>query len=132
MADEDDFPTVSSKEDLLETIKALDRELVTIPSWKRKVWVRAVTEDERHRMGLIGTKEPDRNIMATWASLVVVDEEGERYFSDKEAAGLAKSSAAAIQTIVEVSRRLSGLTKESRAALGKASAATSDAASSTA
>lgn len=121
-------PTISSKDELLALCKEVDRELVFIPAWKTSVWVRGVTEDERHRLGLIGQKEPDANIMAKWAALVLVKEDGERWLSDKEVGEIAKSAASAVQLIVATSRKLSALTPESRAELGKASAATSDAA----
>lgn len=127
-----DTEEISSKDELLALCREVDRELVFIPAWKKSVWVRGVTEDERHRFGLIREKEPDRNVLAAWAACVLVNDDGERLLSDKEVGEIAKGAASAVQLIVESSRRLSGLTPESRAALGKASAATSDAASSSA
>lgn len=123
---------IASKEQLLEACKAVERELVYVSAWKSHVWVRGVTEDERHRINLIREKDPDRNILALWAALVLVDEDGKQFLTDKEASTLAKGSASAIQEIVDASRRISALTPEARAALGKAYAATSDAASSSA
>ncbi len=53
-----------------------------------------------------------RNIRAKLVALTVVDEDGNRIFSDEDAEALGKKSAAALDRIFAVAQRLSGLRPE--------------------
>jgi hypothetical protein len=81
-----------------------------------------------------GRTEMARNLANTRAKLVarsVVDEQGERLFTDHDVAVLGKKSAAALDRVFEVAGRLSGLSDEDIEELsGKSEAAQSGASTS--
>jgi hypothetical protein len=60
-----------------------------------------------------------KNIRAKLVALTVVDEEGNRIFSDSDASALGKKSAAALDRVFEVAQRLSGLRPEDVEELSK-------------
>jgi hypothetical protein len=104
----------------------LPRELVEVPPWGGSVYVRALTGAERDAFETSiveqrgkSTKMNLKNIRAKLVALTVVDEEGNRIFSDSDASALGKKSAAALDRVFEVAQRLSGLRPEDVEELSK-------------
>jgi hypothetical protein len=104
----------------------LPRELVDVPEWGGSVYVRALTGAERDAFETSiveqrgkSTKMNLKNIRAKLVALTVVDEEGNRIFSDSDASALGKKSAAALDKVFEVAQRLSGLRPEDVEELSK-------------
>jgi hypothetical protein len=104
----------------------LPRELVEVPQWGGSVYVRALTGAERDTFETSiveqrgkSTKMNLKNIRAKLVALTVVDEEGNRIFSDSDASALGKKSAAALDKVFEVAQRLSGLRPEDVEELSK-------------
>lgn len=107
-----------SRDDILKADDIETRE-VEVPQWGGTVLVRALTGKERDSyeascMQQRG-KETVRNLNNVRAKLVVrslVDEEGNRIFTDQDANELGKKSAAALDQLFEVAAELSRLTEE--------------------
>jgi hypothetical protein len=102
-------------------LAAADMEAVElhVPQWGGTVRVRALTGEERDAFeeGQLQGKGKNRtvrlaNIRARLVSLCVVDEQGQRLFSDRDVAALGKKSAAALSAVFDVAARLAGLTDE--------------------
>ena len=97
----------------------LPTEVVEIPEWNGAVIVRGLTGAERDafEQSIVeqrgkNTRMNLRNIRAKLVALTVVDENGNRVFSDEDAEALGKKSAAALDRIFAVAQRLSGLRPE--------------------
>ena len=97
----------------------LAHENVDVPEWGGTVRVRTLTGFERDafeqsvitRRG----KQVDmnlENLRAKLAALTIVDEDGERLFSEADVQALAQKSAAALSRVFTVAQRLNGLTNE--------------------
>jgi len=92
-------------------------EEVAVPEWDGTVLVRGLTGAERdalesnivqaNRDG--STTVDTRNLRARLVALCVVDEDGERIFSDEDVDALGRKSAAALDRVFSVAQRLSGL-----------------------
>jgi hypothetical protein len=106
------------------------RELVEVPEWGGSVWVRSLSglERDRYEGAMVayrrlakGGLEIDRvvtdNIRARLVSLSVVDEAGNRLFTDVDVIALGSHSAQALNRICEVAQRLSGLSTQDVEAL---------------
>jgi hypothetical protein len=94
-------------------------EYVEVPEWGGTVKVKALTGEERdtyEESMLTGagrhTKVTMANVRAKLASRSIVDENGERLFTDKEVVKLGKKSAAALDRVYEVATRLSKISKD--------------------
>jgi hypothetical protein len=108
-----------SKEDIL---KAEDRatEEVEVPEWGGSVLVLGMTGRERdaYEVSLrdlrTGQRRPDalNNVRAKIVARCVVDDDGNRLFTDADVAALGEKSAAAIDRVFDVAARLSGLSDE--------------------
>lgn len=105
-----------SRDEILQA-PDLPTERVYIPEWNGEVLVRGLTAAERDafEQSIVETRGKNtrmnlRNIRAKLVALCVVDEQGNRLFSDEDAELLGKKSAAALNRIFEVAQRLSGLT----------------------
>jgi hypothetical protein len=61
------------------------------------------------------------NMRAKLAALCIVDGDGKRLFTDKEAVKLGEKSAAALDRVTDVARRLSRIGEDEIETLGKAS-----------
>lgn len=99
-----------------ETIFAVDDrqyEDVPVPEWGGTVRVMGLTGAERDRMEASvvgnGRKMNLTNFRARLCALSIVDENGDRVFSDLDVGTLGKKSAAALEHVFSVSQRLSGL-----------------------
>jgi len=103
----------------------LNRELVDVPELGEdaQVWVRGLTAFERdeYEQSLLRAKGSGRrqqlvpafmNAKARLCVKCVVDEAGNRVFSDRDADALGKTPAAALDRIVQVAHRLSGMSIE--------------------
>ncbi len=111
-----------------EEILALDdlkTEDVEIPEWNSVVTVRELTGSERDEWEssiviVQGTevKTDSKNLRAKLVALSVIDEKGERIFTMKQVAQLGKKSAAALDRIVDVAKKLSGIGKDELETLG--------------
>lgn len=98
-------------------------EMIRIPEWEQKggpqawVRVRGLTGKERDRyeesvtVGKGRNKDVNyRNARAKLVVLCVVDESGNRIFTDADVTALGNKGALALERIFDVGRRLSGLT----------------------
>ena len=117
----------------------LKSESVKVPEWGGAVIVRELTGAERDAwessvVKTNGTKVTvdSQNMRAKLAALCIVDDEGKRMFTEKDALLLGKKSAAALDRVTDVARRLSRIGEDQLDSLGKASGSTkSDASVST-
>jgi hypothetical protein len=117
----------------------LKSESVEVPEWGGTVTVRELTGTERDtwESSVVKTNGAkvtidSQNMRAKLAALCIVDEKGERMFTEKDAIALGKKSAAALDRVVDVARKLSRIGEDELADLGKDSGSTkSDASVST-
>jgi hypothetical protein len=100
---------------------------VAVPEWGGTVRVRALSGAERDAYeASIVTVRPDgssrvslKNLRGRLVSLSVVDEEGNRVFSEEDAVALGEKSASALERVFDVARRLSGLSEDDVAELAE-------------
>ena len=111
-------PKLLTREAILQA-DDLPRELVEVPEWGGALYVRALTGAERDafEQSIVETRGKNtrmnlRNIRARLVALTVVDEDGNRLFSDDDVEALGRKSAAALNRVFEVAQRLSGLRPE--------------------
>lgn len=113
-------PRFLGRSDILDS-EDLATEPVEVPEWKGTVIVRALTGVERDAyegeiFSLRGTGKGVefnmQNIRAKLASRTMVDESGQRLFSDSDVVQLGLKSAAALDRVFSVAQRLSRLTSE--------------------
>jgi len=106
--------------DAILAAEDLPKELVDVPEWGGSVWVRCLTALERDEWessimvmdGKGGTKADLRNIRAKLVVRTVVDDAGERLFSEADVLVLGGKSAAALDRLYSVAAKLSKITKE--------------------
>ena len=92
-------------------------ETVHVPEWGGDVKVRGLTGAQRdqYEQMLLGQREKSGafyNIRATLCVLAIVDDNGNQLFDVAEIDALGKKSAAALDRIADVIRRISGLAPE--------------------
>ena len=111
-------------------------ETVAVPEWGGDVRVRTMTGTQRdeYEQSLFAARGPDAavnisNVRARLVAASVVDEAGELMFTQADIEALGAKSAAALDRVAGAARRVSALTAEDIAALGKPSAPTDGAAS---
>lgn len=93
---------------------------VEVPEWGGTVRVRALsgTERDAYEAGIVQIRGDGSrsfslaNARARLAALSIVDEANERMFSEADVAVLGAKSAAALERVFDVARKLSGLTEE--------------------
>jgi hypothetical protein len=93
---------------------------VEVPEWGGTVRVRALSGRERdaYEAGIVQVRGDGsrnvtlENIRSRLVSLTVVDESGERIFSDGDVKALGEKSAAALERVFDVARKLSGLSED--------------------
>lgn len=97
----------------------LGTEEVKVPEWGGSVLVKAMNGMERDKFEasmIEGRGKKQRtnfeNMRARLVALAVVDDKGERLFSDADVAALGKKSAAALDRVFTVAQRLNGITAE--------------------
>jgi len=103
--------------------KDLPTETVDVPEWGGQVIVRTLTGEERDQyeasmfevVGDGANREvvpKMENLRATLAALSIVDEDSKRMFDVSEVHLLGQKSAAALDRVFDVAKRLSGLSEE--------------------
>jgi hypothetical protein len=100
----------------------IETEQVEIEKWEGAVIVRELTAGERNRIGVQAQKSggtiPD-DFFPTIAAWVMIGKDGQALFKKSDVDALGKKSWAAIEAVVSVALRLSGMTEESADELGK-------------
>lgn len=103
---------------------------ITIGSVTKSVWVRGMSGLDRdgwEKSLIVGrgkhTAVDTENVRAKLAVRCLVDEQGDRLFTDKDAALIGELPAAVLNPIYEKAQRLSGVTDDDVAELKKASEA---------
>lgn len=118
-----------SKEQILAAADVRYEE-VAVPEWGGSVRVRTMTGEQRdaYEQSLFAGRAEDggtiANVRARLAAYSLVDEAGALLFTEAEVALLGAKSSAALDRVVEASRRVSALSQEDIDALGKPSPAT--------
>ena len=120
---------MSDKKSLRDKILAasdLKRELVEVPEWGMSVYVATMTGTERDAFEsstvTVRGKKKDinlNNFRARFLVKVLVDETGERIFSDADATDLGKKNSTILTRLFEVAQKLNGLGDEDVEELGK-------------
>jgi len=94
----------------------LTKELVKVPEWGGEVYVKAMTGEERdsfEAMLIMEIGEDEKvnrdNFRAKLASMTIVDEDGKLIFNENDVELLGKKNAAALQRVMKVAQRLSGI-----------------------
>lgn len=108
--------SILTKADILSA-DDLPTQTVGVPEWGGDVIVRSMTGLERDRFdSQLIAKEDGKtdlsNIKARLCSLCIVDESGERLFTEAEAVELGKKSAKALARVFEAASELNGLGAE--------------------
>ena len=116
---------ILDKKAILEAQDIITEE-VPVPEWGGSVMVKSLTGAERDafeqsilvRRG--DTYEANMSLVrAKLAATSIVDEDGERLFSDGDIKALAKKNAAALDRIFAVASRLSGISEDDTEELAK-------------
>lgn len=103
--------------DQILSVKDLPLEEVEVPEWGGSVLVRGMngTERDSFEISMIDQKQKGKmnleNVRAKLCAMTIVDEEGNRIFSEKDIEALAKKSASALGRVFVVAQRLSGMTE---------------------
>lgn len=115
---------ILAKDDLI-------KEKVEIPEWGGYVFVRCLTGTERDdfESSLISQKGTSKssnfkNLRAKLVALTVVDDEGNRIFTDADVPALGKKNAAILDMLFDKAQELSGFKKQDIEDLTKNSEAT--------
>jgi hypothetical protein len=117
--------TVEEKRSVLSrsailAVMDLDKEYVDVPEWGGTIIVRCLTGSERdaYEAEIVGTRASGTsrelnltNIRAKLVARTVVDEDGNRLFTDADIPALGKKNAAVLDKIFTVAQRLSGLSQ---------------------
>lgn len=107
--------TLLSKDQILGA-DDLPPEDVEVPEWGGKVRVRGLSSTERDRfemeMALARKNGTTPEFRSTYAGRCMVDDKGERLFTDAELTKLGRKSGAALDRIFDVVRELSGMTDQ--------------------
>lgn len=101
----------------------LPRELVEVPSWNGSVYVKTMTAGEREAFEAAALASDGKlsagTIRARLAAATVVDETGQRLFSDADVETLNRKGAPALIRIFDVAQRLNGLGRAEAEELAK-------------
>jgi hypothetical protein len=105
--------------DSILNAKDLKRELVKVPEWGGEVYVRCMTGSERDNFESeayqVRGKSVDinkDNFRARLLVRVLVDEKGERIFSDQDVAALGDKSGKALDRLFSAAMRVNGLSRD--------------------
>ena len=104
----------------------IQEEIVPVPEWGGEVIVRGLSGTQRDQFEASVVKQKGKstelnlkNVRAKMIALSVVDEHGNRIFSESDVAALGAKSARALQRVWEKARELSGLSDEDVEELAK-------------
>jgi hypothetical protein len=99
-------------------------EIVEVPEWGGSVRVASMTAAERDKFEQMivdkksGAVKLD-NLRATLAAHVLVDDDGERLFTDKDLIALSKKSATAVSRVFDAAQRLNAFSDDDVEELAK-------------
>ena len=101
------------------SIRDIRTETVFVPEWGGAVKIRALTGKERDAWETAlfqidgkNVKMNKENLRAKLVALTVVDEAGQRLFTEADVEALGSKSASALDRIYQASQKLSGLTPD--------------------
>ncbi len=107
------------KRDAILGAEDLKKELVNVPEWGGDVYVRCMTGTERDSFESEAYAVKGKNVeinkdnfRARLLVRVLVDEKGERVFSDQDMGALGGKSAKCLDRLFTVAMRLNGLSKD--------------------
>lgn len=125
-------PVILTRDAILQA-EDLPRELVEVPEWGGAVYVRSLTGTERDAFEFSiveqrgrSAKMNLRNIRAKLVAVSVVDEDGNRLFTDSDVKVLGQKSAMVLDRLFAAAQRLSGLRNEDVEELAKNSESDQD------
>jgi hypothetical protein len=114
-----------TREDILRA-EDIPQEVVEVPEWGGCVRLRGLTGDERDSfeasiiVGRGANRQVNwRNLRSKLVALSIVDEAGQRMFTDADVDVLGRKSAVALERLFEVAARLSGLGRQDMEELTK-------------
>ena len=109
---------ILSRQDILDADDIL-KELVEVPEWGGAVYVKGLSGAARGKyeasiIAVHGNKTITdvEGMRYKMAAITICDEDGKLLFSDKDIKALAEKSAAALQRIFDVAKRLSKISDE--------------------
>jgi hypothetical protein len=108
----------------MEILAVNDRraQKVDVPEWGDFVYVRAITAEEREALAAkiqAEEKKSPSNIAGVICAFVISDDQGNRIFTDAQAAELGKKNASALQRIAKAANALNGLGADQQDAAAK-------------
>ncbi|KPK67836.1 MAG: hypothetical protein AMJ84_12280 [Acidithiobacillales bacterium SM23_46] len=112
---------ILSKEQILQA-DDLRREAVVVPDWDGSVFVQTMTGIDRDAFELSLTKDGKasiENMRAKLCARTIVDENGNRLFTEDDVEALGKKSGTALDRIFEVAQRLNGIGADAMEKLAK-------------
>lgn len=122
-----------SKEQILGS-KDLKQERVPVPEWGGEVIVSQITAADRDRFETsvyvgegAARKSNTENLRARLCSLCLVDEEGNRLFTDADAEALGKKNAEVMDKLFDIAQTINGMNRKDVDLAKKDSAPTSPA-----
>lgn len=102
--------------DAILTADDLTSEVVDVPEWGGQVRLRVLTGAERDKfeasISADGKKINRENLRARFVVLCVVDDDGQRIFTDADASKLGLKSASALDRLFTKAQRMNGLSDE--------------------
>lgn len=109
--------TAANLRDRILGASDLGREAVHVPEWDVTLWVRCMTARERdafeaQQLALGRANRENENIRARLVVLTVVDETGNRVFSDADADALGNKAVAPMERLASVALRLNRISAE--------------------
>lgn len=102
-------------------LAANDRKRITmeIPEWDVTVHIAAMSAEDRDSWEKDMIKDKDKNIRARLVVRVLLDDDGERIFQDKDAKELGQKSAAVVDRVFAEAIKLNGLSGDDVEELAK-------------
>jgi len=107
------------KRDEILQASDIQTELVPVPEWGGDVYVKGMTGAERDKFESSIVEQRGKesrmnmaNVRAKLASLTICDENGKRLFTEQDVQALSQKSASALQRVMIVAQRLSGIGDE--------------------
>jgi len=100
-----------TREQILEA-DDIKREEIDVPEWGGKILVQTMNSKDRDRWEEKQVNDPYNNIRASLIAKMVVDEAGERVFTNKDIEALGAKSSGPMAKIFKICQDMNGLTKE--------------------
>jgi len=86
-------------------------EVVPVPEWGGEVRVRGLTGLQRDRFEARVVEEDFDNVRAAYAAASIIDEDGNQMFTAEDIDELGNKSASALQRVLLVAQRISGVSE---------------------